>query len=73
MTSETFDTQFWRDIAVAYEQVSRDATMQITVERENKKALVKSNQGIAVIMIGDAPNEKPPALIVPPGQGTGDN
>lgn len=72
MTSETFDTQFWRDVAVAYEQVARDASLQVTVERENKQAMVKSNQGIVIIMIGDAPSQKPQALIVPPGQGTGD-
>ena len=72
MTSETFDTQFWRDVAVGYEQVSRDCSLQITVERENKQALIKSVSGVAMIMIGDAPNEKTPALIVPPGQGKGD-
>lgn len=72
MTSETFDTQFWRDVAVGYEQVARDSSLQITVERENKQALVKSTQGVVIIMVGDAPNEKPPALVVPPGQGKGD-
>jgi hypothetical protein len=69
----TLDTQFWRDVAEAYEQVSRDSTLEATVERENKQALLKSSKGIVFIMIGDAPNEKPPTLIVPPGQGTGDN
>jgi hypothetical protein len=72
MTSETFDTQFWRDVATGYEQVARDASLQVTIERENKQALIKDNQGIVVIMIGNARNEKPPALVVPPGQGKGD-
>ena len=72
MTSDTFDTQFWRDVATGYEQVARDASLSITVERENKQAVIKSVQHLTVIMIGDAPNEKPPALVVPPGQGTGD-
>jgi hypothetical protein len=68
----TFDTQFWRDVAIGYEQVSRDPTLQITVERENKRAFIKDNKGVTFILIEDAPNEKLPTLIVPPGQGTGD-
>jgi len=67
------DTQFWHEVAKAYEMVSRDSSMEITVERENKQALVKVVQGVCLIMVGDAPNEKPPTLIVPPGQGTGDD
>jgi hypothetical protein len=67
-----FDTQFWREVAQAYEQVARDNSLVITIERDNKQALVRDNKGIVFIMIGDAPNEKPPTLIVPPGQGTGD-
>ena len=58
MTSETFDTQFWRDVATGYEQVARDASLSITVERENKQAVIKSVQHLVVVMIGDAPNEK---------------
>jgi hypothetical protein len=69
MVTTNFDTQFWRDIASGYEQVARNNELEITVERENKRAMIKANKGIIIIMIDDAPNEKPPTLIVPAGQG----
>lgn len=72
MVTTNFDTQFWREIAAAYEEIARNAELEITVERENKRAMLKSAKGIVFIMIDDAPNEQPPTLIVPPGQGTGD-
>ena len=64
-----FDTQFWREVAAAHERVSVDASMEVTVERENKHAFIRAVDGSTLILISDAPNEKPPALVVPPGQG----
>lgn len=62
-------TQFWSEVATAYERTSIDASLEIVIERENKRALVRSIDGVTLITVSEIANEKPPALVVPPGQG----